>query len=188
MALRKLTRFEQIGVAVAIGVVGMFFYLKLVYDPTVKKYSGLKKNWVSLERQVVKLKDEELYAGEDIEELKKKLGTIKKDLKDAETSLVKDKSQADVLITEVFRIAERNHLQILNYDFLDKPETAKQVKPLFYQPRYYNIALIGRYENFINFLNEVGHLPQLITVEKVDLDRAIGAEEKPLQIKVLLSI
>jgi len=187
MARRKLTKLEQIGIVVMVGVVGLFFYLKLIYDPTMKKHSTIRKKWVRLSSEVVKLKDEEV-AARGIKGLKKRLREMEGELRKAETSLVKDVDTADSLMIDVLKLAEENNLRIASYESLDTTRVKEMVKSFFYKRRYYDILLTGRYGNFVAFMTKISSLPQLVTVEKVDIRHEGKDENAPLNMALFGSI
>ncbi len=187
MAKKKLTKLEQIGIVVMVGIVGMFFYLKLVYDPTIKEYSTVQKKWVKLTKDVAKLKDEEVTA-RGIENLKKRLKEVKSGLRKAESCLVKDASKADDLMISLLGLAEENSLEVKSYKSLDLTMVKEIIKTLLYKRKYYDIMIEGRYENFIVFLRKIGSLQQLVTVEKIDIKNKANVEGGNLEIALLLSI
>lgn len=187
MARRKLTKLEQIGIVVMVGVVGLFFYLKLIYDPTMKRYAAIQKKWVRLSHEVERLEDEEV-AVRGIKGLKKRLREMEGELRKAETSLVKDVDTADSLMIDVLKLAEENNLKIASYESLDTTRVKEMVKSFFYKRRYYDILLTGRYGNFVAFMTKISSLPQLVTVEKVDIRHEGKDENAPLNMALLFSI
>ena len=180
MAKRKFTKLEQIGIIVMVGVVGMFFYLKRVYDPTVKKYS-------SLAGEVKELKEKEVAArgGKDIE---RRLKDKEKDLKKSEQDLVKTEAQAREIMTKVMEIAESNRLTITGYSIPGSDILKDTVKSFLYKRRYYDIRLSGDYGNLILALGKINRLPHLVTIENVDISRSKVTEDTLLDISLLLSI
>ncbi|RLB83456.1 MAG: hypothetical protein DRH17_02235 [Deltaproteobacteria bacterium] len=187
MARRKLTKLEQIGIVVMVGVVGLFFYLKLVYDPTMKKYSAIRKKWVKLFNEVAVLEDEEM-AARGAEGLAERLKELEQDLRNAETTLVKDVDSADSLMINVLKVAEKNNLEVASYESLDITRVKEIIKSLFYQRRYYDVLLRGSYGDLIAFLTEISSLPQLITVEKIDIRHEGRGENGSLDVALLFGI
>ena len=187
MARKKLTKLEQIGIVAMVGVVGMFFYLKLVYDPAIKKYSAVQKKWVKLTKETAELKGEE-SAARGIKNLKKRLKEVKSGLRKAESCLVKDASKADDLMIRLLGLAEENSLEVKSYKSLDKTVVKEMIKTLLYKRRYYDIMIDGSYENLILFLRKIGLLEQLVTVEKIDIKNRANVEKGNLEISLLLSI
>ncbi len=187
MAKRKLTKLEQIGIVVMVGVVGMFCYLKLVYDPAIKKYSTVQKKWVKLTKDVTKLKGEEV-AVRGVKNLKKRLKEMESGLRKAESCLVKDASTAADLMIRLLGLAEENNLEVKSYKSLDLTMVKEMIKTLLYKRKYYDIMIDGRYENFVVFLHKIGFLQQLVTVEKIDIKNKANVEWGNLEISLLLSI
>ena len=187
MAKRKLTKLEQIGIVVMVGVVGMFFYLKFVYDPTIEKYSDVQKKRVRLVEETAKLKNEEA-AVRGIKNLEKRLKEAESGLRKAESSLAKDANAADDLMIGILELAEGNNLEVKGYGSLDVTMVKKMIKSFLYKRRYYDITIAGRYDNFIIFLRETGFMPQLVTIEKIDIKSKADVGGGNLEISLLLSI
>ena len=169
------------------GIVGMFLYLKIVYDPAIKKYTVAQKKYRNLTKDVSKLKNEEISA-RGIKGLKKRLKELESGLRKTESSLAKDVNMADDLMAMVLRLAEENNLVINNYKSVDETMSEEIIKTLLYKRRYYDIIINGRYNNLVVFLRKIGRLPQLVTVEKVDIKNKAIVENEKLEILLQLSI
>ena len=169
------------------GIVGMFLYLKIVYDPAIKKYTVAQKKCVNLTKDVSKLKNEEVSA-RGIKGLKKRLKELESGLRKTESSLAKDVNTADDLMSMVLGLAEKNNLVINNYKSLDETLSKEIIKALLYKRKYYDIMIDGRYNNFVAFLRKIGQLPQLVTVEKIDIKNKAIVENERLEILLQLSI
>ena len=187
MAKKKLTKLEQIGIVALVGIVGMFFYLKLVYDPAIKKYSAVQKKWVKLTKDTAKLKGREA-AVRGIKNLEKRLREVESGLRKAESCLARDASTADDLMIRLLGLAEENNLEVKSYKSLDVTMVKEMLKTLLYKRRYYDIIIDGHYENFILFLHKIGLLQQLVTVEKIDIKNRADVEVGNLEISLLFSI
>ena len=169
------------------GIVGMFLYLKIVYDPAIKKYTVAQKKYRNLTKDVSKLKNEEISA-RGIKGLKKRLKELESGLRKTESSLAKDVNMADDLMAMVLRLAEENNLVINNYKSVDETMSEEIIKTLLYKRRYYDIIINGRYNNLVVFLRKIGRLPQLVTVEKIDIKNKAIVENEKLEILLQLSI
>ncbi len=187
MAKKKFTKLEQIGLIVMIGVAGMFFYLKLVYDPTFKKYTAYQKKHKGLYQSVDRLKQTELMA-RGSKDLKKRMKDKQQELQKAEGILVKSDSEAREIMTTILELAENNSLNIMDYHRPDAEALKEIIKSYIYKRRYYKIKVKGTYSTFLFLLNKINKLPQLVTIENVGISVMEGGQGGNLQMALLLSI
>ena len=194
MAIKRLTKLEQIGILLAIIVIGVFFYLKLVDASLGKKLKRTERDWVKLSADVSRMRSEEKTGRieREIRKLRKKVSKAKQDLKKAEIALTGD-SEVDEIANRIVQTAAQSGLMIKKFDRITDKNKIKEISRgnEFYKRRYYNLTLQGRFNTFRFFLKEISRLkfnehPKLIAIRKIVIEGPI--EEKAMKAELWFSI
>ncbi len=194
MAIKRLTKLEQFGIFIAIIVIGVFFYLKLVNAAPGKKLNRMERDWVKLSTEVNRMRSEEKTGrieGE-IRRLRREVSRAKRDLKNAEIALTED-SEVDEIANRIVQTAAQSGLMIKKFDRITDKNKIKEISRGngFYKRRYYNLTLQGRFDTFRSFLKEISQLKfnehrKLIVIRQIAIERSI--EEKAMKAELWFSI
>ena len=194
MAIKRLTKLEQFGILIAIIVVGVFFYLKLVDASLGRKLHRTERDWVKLSADVSRMRSEEKTGrieGE-IRKLRKKVSRAKQDLGKIEIALAGD-SQIDEIANRIVQTAAQSGLMIKKFDRITDKNKIKEISKgnEFYKRRYYNLILQGRFNTFRSFIKEISQLKfkeqwKLIVIKKIAIESL--AEKKAMKAELWLSI
>lgn len=187
MFKKKYTKLEQIGLVVMIGVIGMFFYLKLVYDPAIVKYNAYREKIVKLAKTVEELKAGELTA-RGKEGLEKRLRASEKDLSSFEKVLAQSEQESQEVIIQLLELMEGNRLSIVEYGAPGMEAVKETVNSMLYQRQYLFLRLNGSYDDFLTTLSKIADLPWLVTVETVNIAIPKGGRSSALDFSLIVSI
>ena len=194
MAIKRLTKLEQIGILLAIIVIGVFFYLKLVDASLGKKLKRTERDWVKLSADVSRMRSEEKTGRieREIRKLRKKVSKAKQDLKKAEIALTGD-SEVDEIANRIVQTAARSGLMIKKFDRITDKNKIKEISRgnEFYKRRYYNLTLQGRFNTCSSFIKEISQLKfeehwKLIVIKKIAIESLAG--KKAMKAQLWLSI
>lgn len=189
MAEREFTRLEVTGITVAVIVVTMFFYLKILNDPASRRYTRIQRDWVKISSEVKNLRA--ASAGRSIEReirrLKTGLKREKENLEKIELTLANG-ADVDRFSAEVIRTASECGLWVKNYS----PVTGEKLRKIcrekkhFYERKFYDMVFFGKFTHLLVFLEKISRFPKLVTVETIRMEKT--DEEEPLKTTLLLSI
>ena len=187
MAVRNFTKSEIIGCTVLIMVVSMFFYFKLFYDPTMRRYNRIHNDLGKISSEVEELKEtsQRDIIERDIRRLNSRLKKAKKELQGAEIRLAKG-AEIDNLLMDVIHAASGCGLKSYNPLEGEKLREIGSYKRGVYERKFYKIILYGNFSRLVAFLERINSLPKLVTVEKIDMEK--NDKEKALKTTLLLSI
>ncbi len=187
MAVRNFTKSEIIGCSVLIMVVSMFFYFKLFYDPTMRRYNRIHNDLGKISSEVEELKEtsQRDIIKRDIRRLNSRLKKAKKELQKSETMLANDVG-IDNLLMNVIRAASECGLKSYNPLKGEKLKEIGSYKKGIYERKFYKMILYGNFSRLVAFLERINSLPKLVTVEKIDMEKK--DKEKTLKTTLLLSI
>jgi Tfp pilus assembly protein PilO len=187
MAVRKFTKSEIIGCTVLIMVVSMFFYFKLFYDPTMRRYNRIHNDLEKISSEVEGLKEisKRGVLERDIRRLNSRLKKAKMELQGAETRLANG-VEIDNLLMDVIHAASGCGLKSYNPLEREKLKEIGSYKKGIYERKFYKIILYGNFSRLVVFLEKINSLPKLVTVEKIDMEKT--DKEKALKTTLLLSI
>lgn len=116
---------------------------------SVQQEEDLKRQLQSLIESQVKIKNE-------IAQLPK----LKAKLKDWQTHIV-DKADLPVMLNEILRTAQDNHLKIINFD------PGNETKDGVYHKTPLNIDVIGTYDQIAQYVSDLANMPKLVNVDTV---------------------
>jgi len=194
MAIKRLTKLEQFGILIAIIVIGVFFYLKLVNAAPGRKLHRMERDWVKLSTEVsgMRLEEKTGRIEEEIRSLRREVSRAKRDLKNAEIVLTED-SDVDEIANRIVQTAAQSGLMIKKFDRMTDKNKIKEISRgnEFYKRSYYNLTLQGRFDTFRFFLKEISQLKfnehqKLIVIRKIAFERPV--EEKAMKAELWLSI
>ena len=182
MIKKKLTKFEQIGIIAVVGIAIGYFYVGKVYNPCVKKSANVRKQYRELSQQVQDLRYEPVdkRVHTFLSEQRKRVNEAKKELKQVEVSLAGSEDRADIMM-RISRSSAEHDLKICLFDPVDKVKSSG-----FYKRSHYNLKMYGNFIGLKEFLEELGRMPKLVTVERITIER--GQDEETLEISLLISI
>ncbi len=178
--IKKISRSEQILIVVAVAVIGTFFYVKYVYDPTSRNFTFTQKKHERLAEEVTSLRFQ-VTGGVPLKAMKQQVEKANKDLRKAESSLPGSGARADASM-EIVRVASKYDFDIKTYEPDYKPKKAEKL----YKRRYINMVLSGDFCGLISFLDEVRGMPSLVLVERAVLSR--GEKAGFVEMELLLSV
>ncbi len=182
MIKKKLTKFEQIGIIAVVGIAIGYFYVGRVYNPCVKKSANVRKQYRELSQKVQDLRYEPVdkRVHTFLSKQKERVSEAKKELRQIETSLAGSEDRADIMM-RISRSSAEHNLKICLFDPVNETKSSG-----FYQRSHYNLKMYGNFIELEEFLEELGRMPKLVTVEKITIER--GQDEESLEITLLLSI
>jgi Tfp pilus assembly protein PilO len=179
MAVKKLTRLEQVLLVVAVGVIGMFFFVGKVWDPmneemeaTVTEYNKLVKDLNELgnrprgsamvEKKIDELRPEAAKLESRVAELRER-AFVGGDEEEREFELL------------VNTVAKNNGVNVREFVRLDK--VCSEYKTFSdlqldcgeLKRRAYALKATGGFLDFIGFVNELGTLRKTVNITGVDL-------------------
>ena len=194
MAIKRLTKLEQLGIVIVIIVIGVFFYLKLVDASLGKKLNRTERDWGKLSADVSRMRSEEKTGpikGE-IRKLRKEVSRANQDLKKAEIALTKN-SEVDEIANRIVQTAAQSGLMIKKFDRITDKNKIKEISKEneLYKRRYYNLTLQGRFNTFRTFIKEISQLKfkehrKLVVIRKIAIESL--AEKKAMKAELWLGI
>ena len=188
MFKKKYTKLEQIGLVVMAGVIGMFFYLKLVYDPALVKYNAYREKITKLTKTVDGLKGGELSArGKEALEERLKAGEQK--LKSIEKMMARSETEVREVTIQLLDMIENNQLSVIEYGSPGMEAAIKEtVKSMLYQRKFLALRLSGSYNDFLRILEKIAGLPRLVTIESVNIAAPEGGQHGILDLSLIICI
>jgi len=177
--MKKLSRFEKIGLIAAVVVAGSFFYMKKVYEPQEKvlKATIVRLNKVVAERNALNEPRPANLIRKEIEGIREDLAEV-----EAQLSQVKAPTGADgevtELLAEIATLTEQHALQVGGVEPLGK------VTDQFFDRHAFQLELKGEFFDFLAFLEALRRLPDSVRADQVSLE----ALERGLRIQLKLMI
>jgi Tfp pilus assembly protein PilO len=167
--MRKMSKFEKLGVVAAIIVASSFIYMKKVYEPQEKR---LKATVAQLNKVIGEVNS--LNTVKSVSTIKKELDKKKQELADLNERMGRasihadDERQVSELLSKISRIIEKSGLSV-NYV---KPD-GKKPDDLFHWSSF-EFDLAGGYFQFLRFLDSLRALPDALKVGKMELEQGKG--------------
>jgi len=192
---RRLTRFEQVGIAAVIIIAGMYLYVNRMYKPLQRDSEKARKEVGSLQKRVDTLKNEPPNSA------------VFKSLQKAQAEWQQAKSRLDhackclassddvpLVLASVMENAARSNLKIRALDTAEAPRPAasdqqrsRSAATAVVAPdrSYHRLVLVGGYKNVRDFLDSLGKLPKKVWTENIVISLR---NENELLVSLLLRI
>ncbi|MCL0041108.1 type 4a pilus biogenesis protein PilO [Thermodesulfovibrionales bacterium] len=186
MFKRKLTKLEQMGLVTLVVIVGFFFYMERVHDPMYQRLKVLREEEAELREEVERLEWGELRGKEAavfIQDAEDELKEAQSKLEQASLILAAEGDLPEIL-AGISQLAKKHNLSLEKFLPVSAPVVSNLDQGLVERRFYDLIALTGSFLDFRDFLREIGYLPKLVTIEKVNIER----KEGKLRIVLLISI
>ena len=192
MAERKLSKFEKVGLIVCVGIILFYFYVTKIYDPTLKKFIEVRKEYTKFYREVQLLKQRPIEKGVfiSLQQQQKELQKAEDEFNKIKNLLLAKKEDVGGILTRINQFAVANNLKISFFNPLDKKDFQDikdlNKKKVFLNLSYYNFQMEGNFIDFKEFLYDFDQLPKLVLVENLIIEHE--GEDEALKITIVLSI
>lgn len=186
MAKKRMTKLEQMGLITLAIIMGFFFYMRNVYDPAHQRLEALREEQAELREKVEYLEWGELRGKEAaflIQGKEERLKEAQLELEKSDFVLATFEDLPEML-AGISQLAKKHNLSLEKFLPVSAPVVSNLDRGLIERRFYDLIALTGSFLDFRDFLREIGYLPKLVTIEKVNIER----EEKKLRMVLLISI
>jgi Tfp pilus assembly protein PilO len=178
--MRKLSRFEKLGVVAAVIIACSYLYMKRVYEPQEKK---LKATVAQLNKVIGEVNG--LKATPSASSLKRSLAKKKEELSGLEEQMKRAsihgtaENEISDMFSRVGRLMERNGLTVLSV----MPKGGKNDG--LFQWSLFEVSFTGGYFNFLSFLDDVIAMPNAVKIETMKMEQR---DDTTLQITMELLI
>jgi type IV pilus assembly protein PilO len=138
---------------IALVLVGLFFFV--YYKPRMSQLSDMKKQRISAEDQVAKLRIKK----KQMDKIERDLASMSLTLKDLEEIIPKQREISEIL-TRFQQLAYDTSLNITKFN--QRPESFKD----YYSEWPLLLEITGTYHNLGNFFDRLSRFPRLFTIER----------------------
>ena len=180
MAVKKLTRLEQVLLVVAAGVIGMYFFVGKVWDPMNEEMEATVTEYNKLVKDLNELSDRPRGSAM----VEKKINKLRPEVAKLEARVTELREQAFVGGDEEERkyellvntVAKNNGVNVREFVRLDKvcseykTFSDLQLNCGELKRRAYALKATGGFLDFIGFVNELETLQKMINVTGIDLN------------------
>ncbi len=164
--MRKLSRFEKLGVVAAVIIACGFLYMKRVYEPQEKKLKATvaQLNKVIAEVNGLKSVPSAVSLRKSLQKHKQELEEINKSLAGTAAGSGTDKGLS-ALISRVSGRIDECGLKVQSF----APKGSK--KDELFSWRLFELTMTGGYFNYLSFLERLRAMPEAVKIEKVTMEQ-----------------
>jgi Tfp pilus assembly protein PilO len=168
---------EQVGILIAIVVIGTFLYLKFVNRDPGRTLKRMKVEHARIAEEVNRLRHEARVGTQEqaVRKLRERIPEANRRLEEAETALARPE-EMDRMAGRIVKTAAEGGLIIKEFKEIRDAVALKEIlgsseDKALYPQRYFMIVLKGRFLDLQRFVSEIDGLPKLVVVRKVAIEK-----------------